>query len=679
MSPSEQAKNAIQAGEAATIRETTATRRASLLSVKDFMIAMPLPQISHLLFRLSLLPALLFCLLLSTTLIAQPIPADLSALLAEARPHLKSGDHAALSALATAPRNLTWHQRSSQLGQFDWKLKAVSLPVAVGQKPQYLAVFSRYHSLESTNDHFHRMVKTPSGWRFGGEIGENETLGYRVRSHDLTVLPDLPTSSCRITDTVTIERIAAKPTLCLLRLSDDFRVSAITYRGKPYPFRHTPGMIAILPPGEKQFTLTIIYEGSVTHDAYDFVTRQELLLTSYWYTHIGRLPARHQVTVTVPNSWTVIGQGNLIRKTESEGSVTCQFRMVMPVCFFSLIAGEYKVSSRTVRGRKLSVYQYSVNSAGTSVVLDERKAETALDTLAMAMTIFENRFGKYPFDHYSAVETRGRMGGALEAYTFAIFGRGALEPDTIVHELAHTWWGGIVPNTYTRSMWNESFAVYCEDLYNRQIDPTKPQRPLNGMHSAPLYGSDLLSRWLDPLSRAFDTEDGMQSDVGYGKGALVLGMLEDALGKKTLIECMRRFREEHKPGEAADWSDFERAVKRQTSLDYGWFFRQWLDRPGVPVVRFGPVSHQEREGRHLITVEILQDGKPYRVTVTLELELKDGQKLQEEVELDGSRMKVLLQSRAAPRFLRLDPGGHALLADSRIEPKRDPFLYTFPP
>lgn len=643
---------------------------------------MPLPRISLIRFRPSLLPALLFCLLTPATLCAHPrpqaIPADLAALLSQARSHLRSGDHSALSGLASDPRHMAWYRRSSELGQNDWKLQAVSLPVAAGQKPQYLAVFSRYHSLQSTNDHFHRMTRTPSGWRFGEEIGENETLGYRVRDHQLTVTPDLANASCRITDTVTIERTAPRPTLCLLRLGDDFRVSSVSYRGKPYPFRHTPGVIALLPPEERRFTLTIVYAGRVAHGAYDFVSRHELLLTSYWYAHIARLPARHQVTVTVPKNWAVLGQGDLIRRTETEDTVTCRFRMEMPVCYFSLIAGEYRVTSRTVRGRKLSVYQYSVNADGTAASPDAKRAETALDTLAMAMAIFENRFGRYPYDHYSAVETRGGMGGALEAYTFAIFGRGALEPDIIVHELAHTWWGGIVPNTYTRTMWNESFAVYCENLFNRQIDPEKPQRPLNGMHAPPLYGSDLLSRWQEPLSRAFDTEDGMHSDVGYGKGALVLGMLEDVLGKKTLIDCMRRFREEHTPGEAADWSDFERAVKRETSLDYGWFFRQWLDRPGVPVVGFGQVSHQEREGRYLITVEIVQEGKPYRVAVTLELELQDGQRLQETVELDGSRIRALLQSRAAPRSLRLDPGGHALIAGRRSAPRTDPFLYAFP-
>jgi hypothetical protein len=78
-------------------------------------------------------------------------------------------------------------------------------------------------------------------------------------------------------------------------------------------------------------------------------------------------------------------------------------------------------------------------------------------------------------------------------------------------------------------------------------------------------------------------------------------------------------------------------------------------------------------------VEIVQEGKPYRIAVTLELETQDGQRLQEAVELDGSQVKVLLQSRAAPRFLRLDPGGHALIAGRQVEPKRDPFLYAFPP
>ena len=40
----------------------------------------------------------------------------------------------------------------------------------------------------------------------------------------------------------------------------------------------------------------------------------------------------------------------------------------------------------------------------------------------------------------------------------------------LVHEIAHTWWGGVVPNTYTRTLWNESFAEYSDGLYGRMTD-----------------------------------------------------------------------------------------------------------------------------------------------------------------------------------------------------------------
>ena len=94
-------------------------------------------------------------------------------------------------------------------------------------------------------------------------------------------------------------------------------------------------------------------------------------------------------------------------------------------------------------------------------------------SMAKALPFYEAHFGKFPYSHYALVETLGPFGGALEAYSFATFGGGAFQFAT-AHELSHTWWGGVVPNPYTRSMWNESFANYSDNLFRRLTGPHWP-------------------------------------------------------------------------------------------------------------------------------------------------------------------------------------------------------------
>src|SRR5258708_36136789 len=106
----------------------------------------------------------------------------------------------------------------------------------------------------------------------------------------------------------------------------------------------------------------------------------------------------------------------------------------------------------------------------------------------------------------------------------------------IRHELAHSWWGGLVPNTYTVDMWNEGFASYSERLLG---EATKPEPP-TGLRA----GEERVSRWKPParipIIGAGDALDHPQSLVGYLKGAAVLHMLRRTVGEETFHRTLTR-------------------------------------------------------------------------------------------------------------------------------------------
>src|SRR5205085_11691100 len=101
----------------------------------------------------------------------------------------------------------------------------------------------------------------------------------------------------------------------------------------------------------------------------------------------------------------------------------------------------------------------------------ESKANSSIDVLAKALAFFEKSFGKFPYTHYEMVETNAPFGGALEAYSFSTYARGAMRGGVPLG-LSHMWWGGVVPNPYTRTLWNESFASYSDALLRRQPSST---------------------------------------------------------------------------------------------------------------------------------------------------------------------------------------------------------------
>jgi len=601
------------------------------------------------------------------------IPGELNALLSRAVAAANDRNPEAFAPLAVADGARTFDWVRSRTS--DWEGEALAVPTAVGVKaaaaPVYLAVFHAWHTCESDGDHIHTLVQTAQGWRLGPEIPETETGGFRVRDHDLRVALDVPARAARIADCVRVERTQPDvPAYGLLRLSQDFRVSAITrdhFGGAPVAFRQAGGVIAFAPPAEKTFTLCLQYAGIVDHRGSDYIADDEATLNSYWYPHSARLPATATVTITAPPGWEAIAPGErTYERRAADGTVTVTYRNEVPISFLTLDAGRYTVTTRPYKDRTLAVYLR---------MPDDALANRCLDTLERTLAFYEARFGPYPYTRYSVVETQGPFGGALEAYSFATFGRGML-PGSIPHELAHTWWGGLVACTYTRSMWNESFAEYSSGLFYREtvssvagVPPSRP--PRERLLSAAAYPV--------PLTQARDTGDSREAAVGYSKGARVLRVLESELGEETMGRCLAAFVAAHPRGLPAEWADFEAVVRQVTGKDYRWFFSQWTERPGLPALQLANVqAHRAENGAFLIAGDILQSGEPYRLSVPLRLELRDGSAITQTVPVAEARTRIQLRAPAPPQRLLLDPEGIVPLALPFGTPDTaDPTTYEF--
>ncbi len=569
-----------------------------------------------------------------------------------------------------------------------WQGATMTAPMA-GETPgaitnhqamaETLAVFHAWHSCQSDGDHVYRLTHTNQGWQFGAEIPETETLGLRVRDHNLHVTLNIPKKTAQIMDTVQIERTAETvPAFGLLRLSHDFQVQSVVLGGAESKtqvrFRQAGGVLAFAPPPEAKFVLTLRYAGRLDNKESDYIRDNEAVLCSYWYPHIARLPATTTVSVTPPAGWTGVAQGEPTNETRTaDGAKTATFRNEVPNCFFTLDVGRYILTSRQVKNRTLTVYQLHP---------DAELAKSCLDTLTAALDYYERNFAPFPFHRYGIVETNGAFSGALEAYSFATFGPNTL-PDLLPHELAHTWWGGITPCTYTRSMWDEAFAEYSDDLFTRSRHPTAPRTsPVYPMPTKLLRERTKMAQDYAavPIIHAFDTENNRHIAVGYEKGRQVLKRLEAQLGQETMLRCMRRFFNEHPKGEAAEWSEFEAAVNKETREDYHWFFAEWLERKGVPVLKLAHVSSRKEGQEYIVEADVVQEGSPYRLQMPVLLETSEGRPVLTTAQIDGATTHLMLRSPAAPTRLRLDPQGEVPFAPPLNTPAgADPTLFTFAP
>ncbi len=158
---------------------------------------------------------------------------------------------------------------------------------------------------------------------------------------------------------------------------------------------------------------------------------------------------------------------------------------------------------------------------------------------------------------------------------------------TIVHEIAHQWFGNFVTPYWWTDIWlNESFATFVEHkVVERRFPELKSEQ-------------DFLSIWtrwgflLDsvPSSHPIVVEVNDPKDVGqaidrltYGKGASVLRMIEGYLGSDRFEAGVADYLHRHAGGNASS-GDLWEALDRSSGEPITRILRPWIERPGHPVV-----------------------------------------------------------------------------------------------
>ena len=454
--------------------------------------------------------------------------------------------------------------------------------------------------------------------RVGGAlqyVPEDDALGVRIKRHNFDVSFDIPSKTVTITDAITFTPTApTKAGYFIFRMSPYLHVDTITSEGNPVTFQQSGGVTAMSKAsvfnGREEAQLKITYHGVVNQPQYagSIVDNEAQLTNDYWYPMIARYPAAFDITVHSPKGWMAIAQGNQVSMNEDASGRTTTYKMDLPVTYYSLSIAPYKMATQMDGNRRISAW---------SLIRTPEQLQEQTELYKPILRFYNDNFAPFPFEGYGALCSNLYGGGALEAYSFATYGFGV--PDEDAHEPSHTWWGGMIDNTYLHSMWNESFAVFCEGLYARHV-PIGDQGEraaafISNAEPRPSYNVATCeegSPWYGPAA----------SDLGYGKGAAVLQMLETEIGTPMMLKTMQEWQKENPKGQPGEWSGYERAVANVTHKDYNWFFEEWLRRKGW--AHFEVKNVNWKAG--LLTGDVYFSGDPYRIDCEVLLVYPDGKR-----------------------------------------------------
>lgn len=276
--------------------------------------------------------------------------------------------------------------------------------------------------------------------------------------------------------------------------------------------------------------------------------------------------AAYDIRITVPAGTEAVSNGELAGRRTSGGRTVFHWRAREPMASYlaTLAVGPYDV--REVKGRP-PLYTAVDPAAG-------KEGAALLAALPGILRWEENLFGPFPFSSAGLIiGRRADAGYALETQNRP-FLPGPTDTGTLVHEVAHQWFGDSVTPESWRDMWlNEGFATYAEWLWETE----KEGVPVSENFTAAYEDAD---NWAFPPADPPGAADLSLPPV-YGRGAMVLQRVREAVGDATFFRVLRGWARTYRHGNAST-RDFTDYVERIAGRDLDRIWDTWLrgkDRP----------------------------------------------------------------------------------------------------
>jgi aminopeptidase N len=403
------------------------------------------------------------------------------------------------------------------------------------------------------------------------------------------------------------------------------------------------------------------------------------------------LKAAFRFTVTAPAHWEVISNSPTPAPTPAAGTdaATWAFEPTPRISSYitALIAGPYAVvrdELSSADGRVIPLGVFSRKSL--SEFLD---ADYIFEKTKQGFEYFEAKFGvPYPFAKYDQLFVPEYNAGAMEnagAVTFTefyVFRSKVTDAVrerrvvTILHELAHMWFGDLVTMKWWNDLWlNESFAEWASTIATAEATEwVNAWTTFNAMEKSWAYRQDQLPSTHPVVATINDLEDVQVNFDGitYAKGGSVLKQLVAWVGVDAFFAGVSAYFQKHAWGNTT-LADLLAELEVSSGRDLSDWSELWLETAGVntlrPEIAVDTSTGLSGTDAGVITsFSVLQSApedhptlRPHRLAIGF-YNLKDGKLVRDrrvELDIDGERTEV-------PEFAGLSRPDLVLLNDDDL-------------
>lgn len=252
--------------------------------------------------------------------------------------------------------------------------------------------------------------------------------------------------------------------------------------------------------------------------------------------------ANYIVKINYPEKLTLASTGEKVDETTQAGMTSSVYSAQVVRDFALVFSENFDVLTAQV-GDTLITYYY----------FDDANATQNLQVCVDALNTFNDLFGEYPYKELKAVKADFLQGGMEYPMLVYISSDVDVQEDycnTIVHEIAHQWWYGVVGNNECEYAWiDEGLAEYSTALFY-------DANPKYNKTSRQIFGETLSSYLLfcDVYRDVYDTLDtSMNRNIHkfnteteyvyltYVKGVLMFDSINNIIGESKMKKVLKYF------------------------------------------------------------------------------------------------------------------------------------------
>ena len=442
-------------------------------------------------------------------------------------------------------------------------------------------------------------------------------------------------------------------------------VDSILIDGRTVDHRHEDDMLFI-PVDENAagdtLTYVIFYQGEpgdgliISNNIYGdrtFFTDNWPDRAHNWFPCLDHPSGRTLVdfTITAPSRYQVIATGLLRKRVNLSGSRTTHYwtsAVPVPTKVMAFAAAEFAVEfNGDINGIPYSNWVYPRNM---------EEGFRFFSPTPEVLEFFVGLFGPYPFEKIANVQSTTRYGGMENAgnifYNEQTVAEGGAGELTIVHEMAHQWFGNSLTETDWPHLWiSEGIATWLTDRYVEQmygkmeldarlIKHRQRIIEFTGKRLVPVvdHHPERLTDLLNPNS--------------YEKGSWILHMLRRKIGEQVLVGGLVEFYHRYKPGNAST-DDLRMVLEEVSGINLEEFFDDWLYSAGHPVL-----SVNSAFGNGRLTLELVQM-QQHKMAFSFPLDIRfvfeNGSSLDQTFDILFRRHEFILDMDSEPVEIIIDP------------------------